>query len=79
MSKVVKPIAILLFAAHSAFAIAGETKVLKRLPESYSLAYGKVVYVENDGRCKAGEVIKVTGGKKSAGIPRKYECVRRPR
>jgi hypothetical protein len=54
-----------------------QNKVLKEMPANGSLPYNHVVYVENDGRCAAGQVIKVTGGKKSRGIKRKYECVRR--
>jgi uncharacterized lipoprotein YajG len=56
----------------------GQNKVLKEMPANGSLPYNHVVYVENDGRCAAGQVIKVTGGKKSKGIRRKYECVSRP-
>ncbi len=55
-----------------------QNKVLKEMPANGSLSYNHVVYVENDGRCNAGQVIKVTGGKKSKGIARKYECVSRP-
>ena len=56
----------------------GQNKVLKAMPANGTLSYNHVVYVENDGRCDAGQVIKVTGGKKSRGIARKYECVSRP-
>lgn len=52
--------------------------VLESLPENYSLPHGRTVLVENDGRCARGEVILITGGKKSAGIPRRYACVKRP-
>jgi uncharacterized lipoprotein YajG len=55
----------------------GQNKVLKKVPANGTLSYKHVVYVENDGRCAAGQVIKVTGGKKSKGIRRKYECVSR--
>ncbi|MDD2873941.1 MAG: hypothetical protein PHG21_09965 [Azoarcus sp.] len=57
---------------------AGATVVLKTLPENYVLRHKEVVYVDNDGRCKDNEVLKITGGKTSEGIPRKYECVKRP-
>ena len=50
-------------------------KVLKEMPARGTLSYNHVVYVENDGSCDTGQVIKVTGGKKSKDIPRKYECV----
>ena len=53
-------------------------KVLKEMPANGTLSYNHVVYVENDGRCDTGQVIKVTGGKKSKGIRRKYECVSSP-
>jgi len=55
-----------------------QNKVLREMPASRTLSYNQIVYVENDGRCDAGQVIKVTGGKKSRGIPRKHECVSRP-
>ncbi len=55
-----------------------QNKVLQEMPASRTLSYNQIVYVENDGRCDAGQVIKVTGGKKSSRIPRKYECVSRP-
>ncbi len=53
-------------------------KMLETIPEDRSLSYGEVVYVENDGRCEKGLIIKVTGGKKSKDIRRKYECIERP-
>jgi uncharacterized lipoprotein YajG len=56
----------------------GQNKVLKAMPANGSLSYNQIVYVENDGRCDSGQVIKVTGGKKSRDIRRKYECVSRP-
>ncbi|MEZ5729257.1 MAG: DUF6719 family protein [Burkholderiaceae bacterium] len=43
-----------------------------------SLKAGAVVFVENDGRCRAGEVMKVTGSGKRKGIARRIECVPRP-
>ncbi len=55
-----------------------QKKVLKEVPGNYTLSYNQIVYVENDGRCDIGQVIKVTGGKRSKGIARKYECVIRP-
>ena len=55
-----------------------QNRVLQAMPANGSLAYNHIVYVENDGRCDTGQVIKVTGGKKSRGIKRKYECVSRP-
>ena len=55
-----------------------QNKVLKKVPANGTLSYKDVVYVENDGRCDTGQVIKVTGGKKSKGVRRKYECVSRP-
>ncbi|MCW5203973.1 hypothetical protein VU10_01565 [Desulfobulbus sp. US1] len=60
------------------FFAACEATVRKEMPKNGSLSYGEVVYVENDGRCDNGQVIKVTGGKRSREIPRKYECVFRP-
>lgn len=53
-------------------------RVLKRMPKDGSLSYGEVVYVENDGRCDNEQVVKVTGGKRSRQISRKYECVYGP-
>ena len=54
------------------------TQVLKSIPPDYSIPSGKVVYIENDGRCAEGQVIKITGGKSSQSVERKYECVARP-
>lgn len=54
------------------------SKVLKKMPARGTLSYNHVVYVENDGSCDIGQVIKVTGGKKSKGIKRKYECASLP-
>jgi len=54
------------------------TTILKEIPAAYTIPYGDIVYVENDGRCSQGEVIKITGGHGGRGIPRKYECVKRP-
>ncbi len=54
------------------------TQILKSIPPDYSIPSGKVVYLENDGRCAEGQVIKITGGKNIQGIERKYECVERP-
>lgn len=48
------------------------------MPARGALSYNDIVYVENDGSCDIGQVIKVTGGKKSKGIKRKYECVSLP-
>jgi CubicO group peptidase (beta-lactamase class C family)/ketosteroid isomerase-like protein len=56
----------------------GLTKILKAIPAAYTIPYGNIVYVENDGRCSQGKVIKITGGHGGRGIPRKYECVKRP-
>ena len=42
-------------------------QIMKSLPADYSIPFGQVVYVENDGRCEAGKVMKVTGGKSSLG------------
>ena len=53
---------ILLFLGNTSFFVAGETKVLKELPNNYTLSFEEIVYIENDGRCKNGEVLKGTGG-----------------
>jgi Family of unknown function (DUF6719) len=53
-------------------------QVLKSIPPDYSIPYGKVVYIENDGRCAEGRVIKVTGGESNQDVERTYECVERP-
>jgi CubicO group peptidase (beta-lactamase class C family) len=53
------------------------TTRLKEIPAAYTIPYGDIVYVENDGRCSQGKVIKITGGHGGRGIPRKYECVKR--
>ncbi len=53
--------------------------VLPKMPDDQTLTAGQVVYVENDGRCDAGMVVKITGGNKSKGIRRQTECVPRPK
>ena len=53
--------------------------VLPKLPDDQTLTAGQVVYVENDGRCDLGMVVKITGGNKSKGIRRQTECVPRPK
>ena len=52
--------------------------VLKEIPAGGSIPHNEIVYVENDGRCKSGEIIKITGGNNKLEIPRKYECVSHP-
>ena len=79
MNNSLRIIFILLFLGNTTYLVASETKILKEPPKNYTLSFNEIVYVENDGRCKNREVLKVTGGKKSEGIPRKYECIRRPK
>ena len=55
-----------------------QAKVVKNIPPDGTVWYNQKVYVENDGRCPEGQVIKVTGGNLSKKILRKYECVQRP-
>ena len=52
--------------------------LMDSIPKNQKLGLGQVVYVKNDGRCASGQVVKITGGKRSEGIPRKYECVEQP-
>lgn len=78
MKKYFMSIVILLLLGNTTNLAASQTAVLREPPENYALSLDAVVYVENDGRCEYEQVIKVTGGKKREGIPRKYECVKRP-
>jgi hypothetical protein len=55
----------------------GKTEILKELPKSGTIPYGKVVYVD-DGTCPQGQVKEVTGGSQQKSIPRKIRCVARP-
>ncbi|RYF42531.1 MAG: hypothetical protein EOO27_45115 [Comamonadaceae bacterium] len=66
-----------MLAALCVSAAAHAEEVLKELPANLSLRKGQVVYVDN-GKCPAGEVLKITGGHASAGVPRQTECVKRP-
>ena len=69
----------LMYVYIAVLAISGcQTTILEEVPADFSIPSGKVVYAENDGRCSSGEVIKITGGNSTYGIPRKYECVPRP-
>ena len=54
------------------------TQIEKAIPKNGSLKAGQVVYVENDGRCEKGLVLKVMGGNNGKGIKRQVECVERP-
>ncbi|MDH4316953.1 MAG: hypothetical protein OEV64_01060 [Desulfobulbaceae bacterium] len=67
-----------LLLSNMALLAACKTEVLKEIPQNGTLSYKEIVYVENDGRCNPGQVIKITGGKRSENIPRTYECVERP-
>ena len=60
------------------FLVGCEPEVLDEVPENYTLKYKQVVYVQNDGRCETGEVIKITGGSRKKNVRRKYECVPSP-
>ncbi len=55
-----------------------QTTVLKKIPAGGMLNYGEIVYVENDGRCDDGEVIRVKGGSYKMGFQREYRCVDNP-
>jgi hypothetical protein len=72
----VKP-AVWMLAALCFGAAAHAQEILKELPANLSLRKGQVVYVDN-GKCPAGEVLKITGGHAAAGVPRQTECVKRP-
>ena len=72
----VSTFALMLMATGSS--ASNKIKILEGMPKDRSLSYREVVYVENDGRCQPGEIIKVTGGKHTEGIRRKYECIKRP-
>jgi len=72
---------IVLFFGFASLAISGlpgSTIVMEQMPDNQTLKSGQVVYVENDGRCSPGLVIKITGGNKIKGITRQIECVLRP-
>lgn len=73
--RILLPTSVVAFLAMSA---ASATTILDAMPENGSLETDQVVYVKNDGRCGAGEVLRVTGGNRSKGIKRKVECVPRP-
>ena len=69
----------LLCAVCVVFLLAGcNAKVLETIPAGGTVRYNEIVYVENDGRCQQGQVIKITGGNNNKGIPRKYDCADRP-
>jgi len=54
-----------------------EIEILKEVPQSGTLRYREVVYVD-DGTCPKGEVKEITGGNRDKSIPRKVRCVKRP-
>jgi hypothetical protein len=78
MKKSLPTVVVLLTQGSARILAAGQTEVLNELSKNYVLAFDAIVYVEDDGGCKDGQVIKVIGGKKTEGIPRKYACVKRP-
>lgn len=55
-----------------------ETVVLKDIPGGGTIPYNDIVYVENDGRCNKGQILRITGGNNALHIPRKTECIDRP-
>lgn len=55
-------IAMILF---SAVGLALGAAVLPKMTDDQTLTAGQVVYVENDGRCDAGMVVKITSGNMS--------------
>ena len=78
MKRLVKFTIGALLLSNMALLTACETEVRKEVPQNGTLSYKEIVYVENDGRCNPDQIIKITGGKRSENIPRKYECVERP-
>lgn len=78
MKQLLKICLAVFFSTTVIFLAGCQTKILKAFPAPYTLRYGDSVYVENDGRCSQGDVIRVTGGDGGLGISREYECVKRP-
>ena len=66
--------ALALVASASALA---EIEILKEVPQSGTIRYRQVVYVD-DGTCPKGEIKQITGGNKDKSIPRKVRCVKHP-
>ena len=62
------------FALHSS---AMAVTILEKAPDDQSLKSGQIVYVENDGRCAEGMILKITGGNKSRNTKRQVDCVPR--
>jgi len=73
-----KFIATVLGAMLAASSTAWAIEILKEEPPKNSLPRGKVVYVD-DGTCPDGMIKEVTGGNQEKGVPRKVQCVKRPR
>jgi len=78
VKKFLKPFRLIILLTSLTIWSACSTVVLKEIPVGGSIPHGEIVYVENDGRCKSDEVIKITGGNNNRQIPRKYECVGHP-
>jgi len=55
-----------------------DSDIQTSIPGNYTLSYGEVVYVFNDGRCAENEIIKITGGHRERNIQRIYECISHP-
>ena len=78
MNRIVLVIAAGLCFAFSSLAHADrKVEYLKEEPPAGSVAYRKIVYVD-DGTCPKGEVKEITGGSQTKSIPRKVRCVKRP-
>lgn len=58
-------------------ALGCQKSVVKNIPPGGTVPHGEVVYVENDGRCQEGQIIKITGGNRNLNIKRKTECIER--
>lgn len=58
-------------------ACAGAVEILKEEPPKGTIAYRKIVCVD-DGTCPKGEVKEITGGDSRRNIPREVRCVKRP-
>ena len=58
-------------------AASAPTEILKEMPADGVVRRGHIVYVD-DGKCPAGEVKKIVGGDRQAGVKRQVSCVKRP-
>lgn len=77
LMSMVKTACIGWFLTGAGVAFCAPIEILKEVPADGVVRRGDIVYVD-DGKCPAGEVKKIIGGDRQAGVKRQVSCVKRP-